>query len=276
MTLDHQATLDTIETLARQAGAILREYFERPRAANHKSTSIDLVTEADAKSEDFIVSALRQQFPDHHITGEEGGGYGPPPDQAAYHWHVDPLDGTTNFAHRFPVFAVSIALSDAHLNPILGVVYNPIFEEMFKAWRGGGAYLNGRRLHVSQTRNLSEALVVTGFPYDRWTAVENNVAEWGHFVVRSQGVRRVGSAALDLCYVAAGRCDVYWEHGPNPWDVQAGILCVWEAGGRVSDYRGELSRDALTGNYILATNDLLHAQAVTVLTEGENAPRPAV
>lgn len=273
--LDHQAVLDTIETIARQAGAILREYFERPRAANHKSTSIDLVTEADGKSEAFIVDALRTAFPDHHIHGEEGGGYGPAPDETPYHWWVDPLDGTTNFAHRFPVFAVSIALSGPDLRPVLGVVHDPMADETYKAIRGGGATGNGRRLAVSSTRELSQALVVTGFPYDRWTAEDNNVDHFGAMVVRTQGVRRVGAAALDLCYVAAGRCDVYWEHGPNPWDVQAGLLCVEEAGGRVSDFHGRLTRDALSGNYILATNGPLHEQAMRVLLEGDHAPRPA-
>ena len=274
MTLDHHAILDSIETLARQAGALLRDYYERPRAANHKSTSIDLVTEADAKSEALIVETLRANFPDHHITGEEGGGYGPPPDQAEYHWHVDPLDGTTNFAHRLPIFSVSIALSDADLNPILGVVYSPIVEETFKAIRGAGAFGNGRRLHVSETQDLSGALVVTGFPYNRWTNPDNNLDHFGDFLVRTQGSRRIGSAALDLCYVAAGRCDVYWEHGPHSWDVQAGLLCVQEAGGRVTGYDGQVTREALGGNGILATNGHLHDQAVAVLTQGAAAPRP--
>lgn len=277
MSLDYQAVLDTIETLARQAGAILREYYEKPRAANSKSTVIDLVTEADAKSEEFIVNGLRSLFPDHHIHGEEGGGYGPPAEETAYHWYVDPLDGTTNFAHRFPVFAVTIALSDPDLMPILGVVYDPIHDEMFKAIRGQGSWCNGRRMRVSETPDLSQALVTTGFPYNRWTAADNNVEHFGNFVVRTQGCRRVGAAALDLCMVAAGRMDGYWEHGPNPWDVQAGLLCVQEAGGIVTDFGGqELSHAARCGDYILASNGRIHAQMSAVLTQGAAAPRPVV
>jgi myo-inositol-1(or 4)-monophosphatase len=272
--LDLRAALQTAESIARQAGLILMQYYERPRQANHKRTSIDLVTEADTASEKFIVDALSKAFPDHHIVGEEGGGYGPDPNQTPYHWYVDPLDGTTNFAHRFPVFSVVLALSGPDLNPIVGIVYDPTRDESFKAIRGQGATLNGRPLHVSDVRDLSGAMVVTGFPYDRWTVEDNNTARFGHFVRRTQGARRVGSAALDLCWVAAGRCDVYWEQGPNPWDVQAGILAVWEAGGQVSDYEGQLSRTALSGSRIVASNGYLHDQALAVIQLGDAAPRP--
>ncbi len=272
--LDLPAALVIAESIARQAGMILRQYYERPRQYNSKRTTIDLVTEADGASERYIVEALRQAFPEHHIHGEEGGGYGPAPDTTPYHWHVDPLDGTTNFAHRYPVFSVSLALSDPDLNPMLGVVYDPIADETFKAVRGQGATLNGRPLHVSDVSDLSQALVITGFPYDRWTAEDNNSVQVANFLRRTQGVRRVGSAALDLCSVAAGRCDVYWEPGPNPWDVQAGLLFVLEAGGRVSDYHGNVTREALSGKRILATNGHVHEQAVAVLTLGDAAPRP--
>ena len=272
--VDYQAALQTIEAIARQAGAILRQYYERPRRSNHKSTLTDLVTDADATSEKFIVAALRDVFPDHHIHGEEGGGYGPPADATPYHWYVDPLDGTTNFAHRFPVFSVVIALSNPDLNPVLGVVHDPNLNETFKGIRGQGAMVNGRLLHVSDIRDLSESLVITGFPYNSWTAEDNNAERFGHFLRRTQGARRVGSAALDLCYVAAGRCDVYWEHGPNPWDVQAGILCVEEAGGKVTDYAGARSERALLGHQIVATNGFLHEQALAVIQLGDQAPRP--
>lgn len=274
--LDYAAILDLAEGIARHAGAVLREHFERPRRFDSKSSPIDLVTDADRASEALIVEALRAAFPDHYIHGEEGGGYGPPSDQTPYHWYVDPLDGTTNFAHRFPVFSVSLALSGPDLHPILGVVYDPMSDELYKAVRGQGATLNGRRLRVSQVPDLAQALVITGFPYDAWTAEDNNAARVGHFLQRTQDVRRVGSAALDLCWVAAGRCDVYWEHGPKPWDVQAGILCVLEAGGKVTDYEGALSRTALSGQRILATNGLLHEQALAVLQLGDAAPRPAL
>lgn len=274
--LDRHRALDIVEGIARQAGALLRLHFERPRHANHKNTTIDLVTAADKESEAFITGALQAAFPDHHIVGEEGGGYGPPADQTPYHWYVDPLDGTTNFAHRFPVFAVSIALSDPDLNPILGVVYDPMHDEMFKSIVGEGATLNGRSLQVTGITDLADALVVTGFPYDSWTNPDNNTDHFAHFVRRTQGARRVGAAALDLCYVAAGRCDVYWEQGPNPWDVQAGLLCVREAGGHVSDFEGQVNGTALSGRRILATNGHLHEQAVAVLTLGDAAPRPRV
>jgi myo-inositol-1(or 4)-monophosphatase len=273
--LDLHAALDTVEAIARQAGAILREHFERPREAEHKNTRIDLVTAADRASEAYIVKALLEAFPNHHIHGEEGGGCGAAPEVTPYHWYVDPLDGTTNFAHRFPVFAVSIALSNPDLRPILGVVYDPTRDECFKGIRGQGATLSGQPLHVSSTENLGQALAATGFPYDSWTNPDNNVAEVGFFIVRTQGVRRAGSAALDLCYVAAGRFDLYWEHGAKPWDVQAGILFVEEAGGRVSDYHGQPNGDAYSGRMILATNGYLHDQAVAVLAQGDAAPRPA-
>lgn len=273
---DLQTTLLTAEAIAREAGAILRQYFEKPRNSDSKSSQIDLVTDADRASEAFILRALHEAFPDHHIVGEEGGGYGPPASETPYHWYVDPLDGTTNFAHRFPIFSVSIALSDANLHPILGVVHDPMHDDTYKAIRGGGAVHNGRPLRVSTTANLADALVITGFPYNRWTAEDNNGETFNHFLRRTQGVRRIGSAALDLCWVAEGRMDVYWESGPKPWDVQAGILCVWEAGGIVSDYDGQLSRDSLSGTHTLATNGRLHEQALAVFQLGDDAPRPAV
>jgi len=272
--LDTFAVLQTAESIARQAGAILLQYYERPRQANHKSTSVDLVTEADTASEAFIVAALREAFPDHRVNGEEGGGYGPPPDQTPYHWWVDPLDGTTDFAHRFPVFAVVLALSDPDLNPILGVVYDPTRDECFKGIRGHGATLNGRPLHVTATRDLAEALVVTGFPYDRWTVEDNNTALFAHFVRRAQGVRCVGSAALDLCYVAMGRLDLFWEKKLNPWDVLAGALIVEEAGGRVTDFDGGRPAPVHLGERTLATNGLIHDEALAVFRLGDAAPLP--
>ena len=273
-TLHMTDVLNTAEHIARQAGALLRYYFERPRGSNHKQTRVDLVTEADRASEQLIVEALQKAFPQHHIVGEEGGGYGPAPEETPYHWYVDPLDGTTNFAHRFPVFAVSLALSGPDMQPLLGVVYDPMRDEVFKAQRGHGATLNGRPLHVSTVDDLAEALVVTGFPYNRWTAADNNVTTFGHFVRRVQGVRRVGAAALDLCWVAAGRFDVYWERGLQPWDGQAGMLCVLEAGGAVTDYDGRLSETMWRGNAVVATNGRLHDQALTVIQRGDAAPRP--
>ncbi len=273
-TLPMKEALNTAEHIARQAGALLRYYFERPRTFDHKQTRVDLVTEADRASEQLIAEALQKAFPGHHIVGEEGGGYGPPAAETLYHWYVDPLDGTTNFAHRFPVFAVSLALSGPDMQPLLGVVYDPMRDEMYKAQRGHGATLNGRPLHVSRVTQLAEALVVTGFPYNRWTAEDNNVTMFGHFARRVQGLRRVGAAALDLCWVAAGRFDVYWERGLQPWDGQAGMLCVQEAGGTLTDYDGQLSEAMWRGNAVVATNGLLHEQTLTVIQRGDDAPRP--
>jgi len=266
--------LETAEQIARRAGNILREYYYHPRQSDHKQTNIDLVTEADRDSEAYIVKALREAFPDHHIRGEEGGGYGPAPESTPFHWYVDPLDGTTNFAHRVPHFAVSMALSDAHMHPILGVIYDPMRGECFTTIKGEGVWLDKQPIRVSDITDLGQALVVTGFPYDSWTHPENNVVNVGNFLVRTQGVRRVGSAALDLAYVAAGRYEIYWERGAKPWDVQAGILCVLEAGGKVSDYQGNQNGLAYTGQYIVATNGHLHDWAVAVLTQGDKAPRP--
>ena len=274
-TLDIAAALDTAEAIARRAGAVLAEHFQRPRAAQSKGSSlVDLVTEADGACEALIVAALRAAFPAHYICGEEGGGYGPAPAGTLYHWYVDPLDGTTNFAHRFPIFSVSLALSGPDLQPILGVVHAPLLGETYKGVRGGGATLNGQRLRVSSVPDLAQALVITGFPYSSWTAEDNNSARFGHFLRRVQAARCGGSAALDLCWVAAGRCDVYWEEGARPWDVQAGILFVREAGGTVSDYAGQVSQEALSGQRILATNGLVHQQALAVIQHGDGAPRP--
>lgn len=274
--IDLQAALNAAEMIARQAGTILLQYYERGRESVTKSSQIDLVTEADQASEAFIVKALRERFPDHRINGEEGGGYGPALAEAPYQWWVDPLDGTTNFAHRFPVFAVSLAMSTPDARPVLGVVYDPTRDECFKAIRGQGATLNGRPLRVSDVGVLSQALAATGFPYDAWTAQENNADRIRHFLLRTQGLRRAGSAALDVCYVAAGRCDLYWERGPQPWDVQAGIVIVEEAGGKVTDFEGQWSEDAYLGHRIVVTNGLLHEQTLEVIRLGDAAPRPDV
>lgn len=272
--LNLNTALDTAEAIARQAGAILRLHYERARESTHKSTAIDLVTTADKETEAFIVDMLLMAFPGTHIVGEEGGGYGADADSTPYHWVVDPLDGTVNFAHRMPFFSVSLALSGPDLNPLLGVVFDPLHDELFKGVRGQGATLNGRPIAVTKESALERAMLVTGFPYDRWTNPDNNSAQFGHFLRRTQGIRCVGSAALDLCYVAAGRYEGYWESGPNPWDVQAGILFVEEAGGRVSDYSGARSTQALRGHQIVASNGRVHDQMVTVLTQGDAAPRP--
>jgi myo-inositol-1(or 4)-monophosphatase len=267
MTLSTQElkkTLKSAESIARSAGALLREAHRQPRQIEHKGTVIDLITQADLASEKAIVDALREQFPDYAILAEEGGEVG---GGNGCIWMVDPLDGTTNFAHAFPVFSVSIALRSAE-GPLLGVVYDPLRDECFTAARGQGAALNGQPVRPSSTSSLGQALVATGFPYDRHTAEQNNAEAFVVFVRRTQGVRRVGSAALDLCYVACGRLDGFWEMRLNPWDVTAGALIVREAGGMITNYAGEPDHElALSGKQIIASNGPIHDAMVATLGE---------
>lgn len=272
MTIDLEHTLAVAEALARQAGAILREAAGRPRQIEYKGV-IDMVTQYDRECEALIVSGLRAAFPDLLIIGEEGTGKGEPP-AGRYCWYIDPIDGTTNFAHHYPHFCTSIGLVDPDGAPLLGVVYEPSRDECFTAYRGGGARLNGRPMHVSAVDKLDHALLLSGFPYDRWTNPDNNGEEWSEVVRRSQSLLCDGSAALDLCYVAAGRAEAYWEPDCKPWDVTAGIAIVLEAGGRISNYRGTLD-GAYLGHKIVASNGLVHERLLTVLMMGPLAPRPA-
>jgi myo-inositol-1(or 4)-monophosphatase len=256
------------ERIAREAGAMLREGYGSAKTIEHKGV-IDLVTEFDRRSEALIVSALRQAFPDHAIRAEEGSGNS---SAGEYEWLVDPLDGTTNFAHGFPVFAVSLALTRRG-QLALGVVYDPLRDELFAAEAGHGATLNGSLIKASTQTELSKSLLATGFPYDVRTNPHNNFAQFRQFQLRTQAVRRAGSAALDCAWVAAGRLDGYWEFRMNPWDVGAGALLVREAGGRVTTAGGDenfLGRDS-----IVASNGHIHAQMLRVLREGDQAPLPS-
>jgi myo-inositol-1(or 4)-monophosphatase len=243
--------------IARAAGAILREGYGQTLAVEHKG-AIDLVTDFDRRSEALILRELRQAFPGHGSHAEESG-------RAAgseYEWLVDPLDGTTNFAHGFPVFAVSLAL--IYRDQLLaGVVYDPLRDELYAAEAGQGATLNGARLTVSAVAGLGQALLATGFPYDVATNPVNNADEFQRFQLRTQGVRRAGSAALDCAWVAAGRLDGYWEFRINPWDIGAGALMVREAGGRATD--GEGSEDFLGRELAVVSNGLIHQQMLDVL-----------
>jgi myo-inositol-1(or 4)-monophosphatase len=211
------------------------------------------VTEADRASEKLVVERLRSHFPSHGIVAEEGGGHESVSD---FRWFVDPLDGTTNFAHKYPCFAVSIALAQ-NGTVIAGVVYNPIYDELFAAARGEGATLNGKKISVSKIETISTSLLCTGFPVHKRRA-NPNIHYYYDFTLRSHGVRRDGSAALDLACVAAGRFDGFWEFGLKPWDTAAGVLLLQEAGGTVSDFQGRPY--ALGGPAILATNSLIHAE----------------
>jgi myo-inositol-1(or 4)-monophosphatase len=240
-----------IET-ALEAGKILREEYALPPDIRYKG-DVDLVTQADRRSEQAIVQRLGKYFPEHTIAAEEGSGH---VRSSEFHWHVDPLDGTTNFAHKYPCFSVSIALAQ-NKTLLAGVVYNPIYDELFAAARGEGATLNGKRISVSKVQSLSTSLLCTGFPVHKRLA-NPNIHYYYDFTLRSHGVRRDGSAALDLACVAAGRFDGFWEFGLKPWDTAAGTLLVQEAGGSVSDFRGEPYQ--LGGPVVLATNSLIHEE----------------
>ncbi|HEY6442563.1 MAG TPA: inositol monophosphatase family protein [Candidatus Acidoferrales bacterium] len=238
---------------ARDAGAMLRVEFDRPKKISYKG-EVDIVTESDRRSEAAIVARLRRHFPEHAIIAEEGSNS----DAAGsrYCWHVDPLDGTTNFAHGYPCFAVSIGLTEDG-EPIAGAVFNPVADELFSAARGEGAYLNGKPIRVSSVEKLAHSLVATGFPTHQRKRSANMEYYW-EFTLRSHGVRRDGSAALDLCSVACGRFDAFWEFRLNSWDTAAGMLLVREAGGTVSDLAGQAYRPG--GFDMLASNGRIHGE----------------
>jgi myo-inositol-1(or 4)-monophosphatase len=238
--------------IAREAGALLMEYFHRHVAIEYKGEA-DLVTIADRKSEALIRERLREHWPSHDILGEEGGLLDTGSD---YRWYVDPLDGTTNFAHGFPVFCVSMALEHKGQR-VAGVIYDPTRDELFAAEQGSGAYLNQQRIHVSKTANLAESLVATGFPSHK-RHKNPNIFFYHQITLRTHGVRRAGSAALDLCCVACGRFDGFWEFNLNPWDTAAGVLLVEEAGGRITNFRG--GPFELTSRETLASNGLVHEE----------------
>jgi myo-inositol-1(or 4)-monophosphatase len=249
--------LEKAVEIAREAGAVLSNYYER-RVAFESKGEFDLITEADRASEKLVVERLRSHFPSHAVVAEEGGGH---ESASEYRWFVDPLDGTTNFAHSFPMFNVTLGLERAG-EMIAGVVYDPVAKELFTAERGGGAYLNGHRIHVSQIAKLSDSLSSTGFP-SRKRHHNVNIHFYYQVAMVSHGVRRTGSAAIDLAYVACGRLDFFWEFGLNPWDVAAGALLVQEAGGRVSDMYGAAHSVTKSGT-VLADNTALHAEVLSL------------
>ncbi len=261
--------LPAIETIARGAGKIVMRHFAKPVATSLKSSRIDVVTEADKESEVFIVAELLKLFPDHHIVGEEGGGQGAPIDAAKYHWYVDPIDGTVNFASKLPHFCISIALTTADREMLLGIVFDPTRNELFAATKGGGATLNGQPVRVTDTAELIDAVITSGFPYDKHTNPDNNEREWGAFLKRIRGERRLGSAALDLCYVAAGRLDGYWEKDLKPYDVMAGLLLVKEAGGMISNYAGDALPQKQERGRFVASNGFIHDEMLKVLASVE-------
>jgi myo-inositol-1(or 4)-monophosphatase len=251
--------LETAVEIARESGALLAKMFDRHIPFELKG-DFDLVTEADRASERLIIERLKTHFPSHGIVAEEGGGH---ETTSGFRWYVDPLDGTTNFAHGFPCFNTTLALEQAG-ELIAGVVYDPIRDEMFTAERGSGAYLNHRRIKVSGARRLEESLVATGFP-SRKRHLNINIYFYHQLAMATHGVRRCGSAAIDLAYVACGRLDAFWEFGLNPWDMAAGRLLVEEAGGRCSGMRGEPHQ--LRGPDLLADNGSIHDETLALFSE---------
>lgn len=252
---------------ARKAGALLREQVGGVRQIDYKG-EINLVTEMDRRSEQIIVETISGAFPDHAVVAEEETNIR---NGSAYTWIVDPLDGTTNYAHGYPNFAVSIGLEhDGAI--IIGVVYDPLRDELFTAVRGKGAFLNGKQIRVSAHDRLIRSLLATGFPYDRATHPENNLDYFAALLMASQEIRRSGSASLDLCSVAAGRLDGYWELKLHPWDVAGGSLIVREAGGMVSDFTG--SGFSIHDKEILASNGLIHGQVLDILRSVKTGEAP--
>jgi len=247
------------ESIAREAGALLRDFYRRGVATEYKG-DVDLVTEADRASEALIVARLKSALPAHGVYGEEGARSGL---DNEFRWYIDPLDGTTNFAHGFPAFCVVLgcerraaglaAEEDGEM--VAGVIYDPLRDEMFSAERGGGAFLNGVPIHVSKAKLLQESLIATGFPSHKRHR-SPNVHFYQEFTLRSHGVRRAGSAALDLAYVACGRLDAFWEFKLNPWDTSAGYLLVEEAGGTITHFDG--GKFTLDSREVFATNGLIH------------------
>ena len=249
--------------MAREAGALLRQHYQRGVVTEYKG-EVDLVTVADRESEKLLVERLHARWPDYGVLGEEGTRKHM---ECEYRWYIDPLDGTTNFAHGFPAFCVSMGLehrrpgtpTDADGELVAAVIYDPLRDEMFLAEKGRGAYLNGRRIHVSSTATMAESLIATGFP-SRKRHGNPNVHFYHEVTLRSHGVRRAGSAALDLAYTACGRLDGYWEFKLNPWDTAAGVLLVLEAGGTVTYIDGSPFR--LASAEVLASNGIIHASLI--------------
>ncbi|MFQ5729344.1 MAG: inositol monophosphatase family protein [Waddliaceae bacterium] len=252
--------LHTATEIALESGKVLEKYWGKLTNIQAKRFTWDLVTEADKESEKVILSLLNKSFPSHEILAEESGLV--EAKESDFLWVVDPLDGTTNYTHQYPMVCVSIALLHQS-KPVVGVVYNPILKELFQTAKEMGNTLNGQQIHVSEVTTLSQGLLATGFAYDRRETSDNNYAEFCHLTHHSQGVRRSGSAALDLAYVAAGRLDGFWERGLKPWDMAAGAILIEEAGGKISSYTG--GPFDLESGRILASNNLLHDELVEEL-----------
>ena len=273
MSSEHPDYITTASEIARRAGALLLEFLNRGVKTEYKGVgTVDVVTEADRASEKLIVESLRAAFPNHGIVGEEGSRSH---SSSECLWYVDPLDGTTNFAHGFPVFCVSLGLARKN-EVIAGVVFDPTRNELFAAERGSGATLNGEAIHVSKIRTLGESLLGTGFPSKK-RHLNPNIHFYHQLTLQSHGLRRAGSAALDLACVAAGRYDGYWEFNLNAWDTSAGVLLVEEAGGKVTHVDGSRF-DVAVSRDVLATNGLIHLELMSemqAIMRGRVDPLPS-
>lgn len=260
--MEWEESLKVAEEASRMAGEMLRRHIDSSREIVYKG-AVNLVTNFDRRSQEVIFSHLSSRFPDHDFLAEEDlceqrG--------SEFRWIIDPIDGTTNYAHNFPIFCVSIAL-EWKSNVVCGVIYDPMRGEMFSAISGKGSVMNGHRIQISATGDLDKSLLATGFPYDIRESEINNIDHFVNFATRAQAIRRCGSAALDLCYVACGRFDGFWELKLSPWDVAAGVLIVKESGGRVSDFQGETA--SIYGKDLLASNGLIHEQMIQILKLGK-------
>lgn len=253
--------LSVAEESAREAGKILRDNLGRIKEIEYKAKN-SLVTEVDRLSESLIIKIIKSSFPSHGILAEERGRSR---GASAYIWIIDPLDGTTNYAHTYPVFSISIALEVEGIIR-LGIVYDPTREEFFNAELGKGAYMNGERIGISRTKAVEESLLCTGFTHENEWMVDENLRHFENFIRSAQAVRRDGSAALNLCYVSCGRFDGFWELGLHPWDTAAGALILRESGGKVTDFSGE--EFDIYGKETLATNGLIHNEMINVISLG--------
>lgn len=255
-----QSLTNIAQQAAHLAGQVLTDSAQKGFHVHRKDHPINLVTEADLRAEQTVIRTIRETYPTHQILSEEIGLQAT--HSSPFKWIIDPLDGTTNFAHGFPMYNVSIGL-EHNGTGVLGVVHDPTRNETFVGQLGRGATLNGKSIHVSRIPKLAEALLVTGFAYDVHTVSDNNLKEFCRFTLHARGIRRTGTAALDLCYVACGRLDGFWELKLNPWDTAAGKLIVEEAGGKVTNYKGEPF--SIYEKDIVASNELIHDEMLDIL-----------
>ncbi len=255
--------IDTVKAIAVEAGQLLRQGQLEGFQLDRKSSTIDLVTEYDRRTEALIVEKIRENFPDHSIVGEEGASHAGTSSEG-YRWYIDPLDGTNNFAHHIPHFAVSLGLFREDI-PVLAVIHDPMRQETYWAEKGEGAFRDGQRLKISDAPTVEESVLASGYPYDRHTDPVDNIAQTGLFLKKCQGFRRFGAAALDLAFVAAGSLDGFWEFKLSSWDIAAGVLLVTEAGGTVTRIDGSPLGWLRQKNHLVASNGKVHQEMLDIL-----------